>query len=57
MRMTDRDADDSEDGHRLYPDERRVLAIRLESLEDSTCRVDHSSAIAELAEFKADLKD
>ena len=57
MSTTDGDTDDNEDGHCLYPDERRVLAIRLESLGDSTCRVNHSSVMAELTEFKADLKD
>jgi hypothetical protein len=48
---------DEEDSHRLYPDERRVLALRLKSLDDSNCRVSHDTAMTELAEFKADLKD
>jgi hypothetical protein len=57
MSTINRNTDDDEDGHRLYPDERRVLAIRLESLDDSNRRVSHDTAMTELTEFKTDLKD
>lgn len=57
MSTIDGDTDESEKGYCLYPDERRVLAIRLESLEDTNYRVSHDTAMTELAEFKADLKD
>lgn len=57
MNSINSDADDGEEGHRLYPDERRVLATRLKSLNDSNYRISHTNAMAELAEFKANLKD